>query len=285
MASAAEVRDAQRAAWASLSSAWETWDRIIMDQLRPVTDALVAHLRPSFGARHLDVASGTGEPGLTIARSAPATRVVLTDLSSEMLDVARRRADALGVTNIETRVCAADDLPYPDASFATVSVRFGYMFFPDLAAATAELARVLAPGGRLGAAVWVEPERNPWTSIAMAAIATETELPPPDPDGPSMYRCARPGQLGRLFTEAGLREVAEVDVPIELVTASAEEYWDMISDHVSLVAAALRRVGEGARARLRAHAIDAVGAYERGGAIRVPGLARCAVGTKAGDGR
>src|SRR5262249_58196257 len=133
-------------------------------------------------------AAGTGEPGLSIARLAPKGRVVLTDLVAEMLDIAARRARAQGIANIETKACSADDLPFNDATFDSVSVRFGYMFFPDVAKATAEFARVLAPGGRLGASVWVDPEQNPWTMIAMEAIATEVVLPPADPDRPSMYR-------------------------------------------------------------------------------------------------
>ncbi|HEX7460671.1 MAG TPA: methyltransferase domain-containing protein, partial [Dermatophilaceae bacterium] len=98
-----------------------------------------------------------------MARLAPIGRVVLTDLVPEMLEVAARRADKQGVTNIETRVCSADDLPFDDASFDSVSVRFGYMFFPDVAKATAEFARVLKPGGRVCSSVWVNPEANPWT--------------------------------------------------------------------------------------------------------------------------
>ena len=98
---------------------------------------------------------------------------MLTDLVAEMLDVAARRARAQGVANIETKVCSADDLPFDDATFDSVSVRFGYMFFPDMAKATAEFARVLKPGGRLCSSVWVKPEENPWTTIAMQAIATE----------------------------------------------------------------------------------------------------------------
>ena len=87
------------------------------------------------------------------------------------------------MSNVGTKVCSADDLPFDDATFDSVSVRFGYMFFPDVAEATAEFARVLKPGGRLCSSVWVKPEENPWTTIAMQAIAAEAELAPADPDG------------------------------------------------------------------------------------------------------
>ncbi len=173
-----EIRDAQRATWARCSAGWEKWDLVIIDQLRPVGAAIIESLAIAEDHQHLDIAAGTGEPGLSIARLSPKGRVVLTDLVPEMLEVAARRADAQGITNIETKVCSADDLPFEDATFDSISVRFGYMFFPDVAKATAEFARVLKPGGRVCSSVWVKPEANPWTTIPMQAIATETGLAP-----------------------------------------------------------------------------------------------------------
>lgn len=280
MPNAEEIRKAQRAAWAGLSASWEKWDSIIMDQLGPVGDEMIRRLDVAEDQQHLDIASGTGEPGLSIARLAAKGRVVLTDLSPEMLDVASRRAEAQGITNIETKVCSADDLPFDDGAFDSVSVRFGYMFFPDMAKATSEFVRVLAPGGRLCASVWVKPEENPWTSIAMQAITSEVAIPPPDPNGPNMFRCAAPGCVGALYERAGLHDIAEWDVDVELVTRSPEEYWQMISEHVSLAAWALQQVDESARARIRSRAIEGVAQFERDGRVRVPGAARAVVGTK-----
>src|SRR3954470_15406263 len=280
MPNADEIRNGQRARWAGLSASWEKWDSVIMDQLGPVSAAIIERLEVTEDQQHLDIAAGTGEPGLSIARLAPKGRVVLTDLAAEMLDVAARRAKAQGVTNIETQVCSADDLPFEDATFDGVSVRFGYMFFPDGAKATSELARVLKPGGRLCSSVWVKPGENPWTAIAMQAIATEAVVAPPDPDRPNMFRCAAPGYVGALYQNAGLRDVAEWDVDVELVTRSPEEYWEMISEHVSLAVAALQQVDEPARERIRAHAIAEVSAFQKDGKVRVPGVARCIVGTR-----
>ena len=280
MPRADEMREAQRARWAGLSAGWEKWDSVIMDQLAPVGDAIVERLEIGEADVLLDIASGTGEPGLTMARRAPRGHVLLTDLAAEMLAVAERRAHAQGITNVETRVCSADDLPFADTTFDGVSVRFGYMFFPDVAQATAEFARVLTPGGRLCSSVWVEPEENPWTTIAMQAIATEAVVAPPDPDGPNMFRCAAPGYVSALYEAAGLRDVAEWDVEVELVTRSPEQYWEMISEHVSLAVAALQQVDEPARERIRTRAIAQVSAFERDGEVRVPGVARCIAGTK-----
>ena len=67
---------------------------------------------------------------------------------------------------------------------------------------------------------------------------------------------------------------------VELVTQSPTQYWEMISEHVSLAAAALQQVDESARERIRANAIAKVSAFEKDGMVRVPGVARCIVGTK-----
>jgi SAM-dependent methyltransferase len=275
-----EIRDAQRAAWAGLSAGWEKWDSVIMDQLGPVSTAMIDRLGIADDQQHLDVAAGTGEPGLTVARLAPRGRVVLTDLSAQMLDIAERRARAQRITNFDTEVCSADDVPFDAATFDSVSVRFGYMFFPDVTTATSEFARVLKPGGRLCSSVWVKPEANPWTSIVMQAIASEVEPAAQDPDGPNMFRCAAPGHVSALYEAAGLHDIAEWDVDVELVTKSAEEYWDMISEHVSLAVAALAHVDAPARLRIATQVIAEVSRYERDGAVRVPGLARCIVGTR-----
>jgi len=80
--------------WAGLSSGWEKWDSVIMDQLGPVGAAMIERLDIAEDSQQLDIASGTGEPGLTIARRVPKGRVVLTDLAPEMLDIAARRAAA-----------------------------------------------------------------------------------------------------------------------------------------------------------------------------------------------
>src|SRR3954462_14746902 len=97
--SADEIRDVQRATWAGLSAGWDKWDSLIMDQLGPVGTAMIERLDIAEDQQHLDIASGTGEPGLSIARRAPKGRVVLTALAAEMLDVAARRARAQGADN------------------------------------------------------------------------------------------------------------------------------------------------------------------------------------------
>lgn len=280
MTSSDAIRTSQRRTWAGLSAAWERWDGVIMAQMAPVTDAMVGALDLRPGQRHLDVAAGTGEPGLTVAASVPGARVVLTDLSEAMLGVASRRAAERGLTDVAVEVCSADALPLENGAVDSVTVRFGLMFLPDPAAALREVARVLRPGGRVCASVWAEPAENPWTTVLAEAVATEVPLPPPDPDGPGMYRFATPGRVPELFRAAGLHDVEEWDVGVELVTRSPEEYWQVMSEHVSLAAAALGRVDEAGRRRMADAAVEGVRRHVQDGRVSVPGLARCTVGTR-----
>ena len=250
MPSAEEIRAGQRATWAGLSAGWEKWDAVITDQLAPVGTAMIERLEVTPDHRYLDIASGTGEPGLSVAKLVPTGHVVLTDLVPEMLAVAERRAQAAGVTNVETQVCSADDLPFDDATFDGVSVRFGYMFFPDVARGDRRV-RAGARAGRTALLVGVDrargepvdrdrhgrrsPPRWPW------------RLPTRMRRACSGARRREPSR--RRYEDAGLRDVAEWSVEVELVTQSPEEYWAMISEHVSLAVAALRagrRTGAGA---------------------------------------
>ena len=86
--------------------------------------------------------------------------------------------------------------------------------------------------------------------------------------------------MSALYEAAGLRSVAEWDVAVELVTSSPAQYWEMVSEHVWLAVVALEQVDEPARERIAQIVIAKVSTYERDGKIRVPGVARCIVGTK-----
>ena len=280
MQSADEIRAAQREIWAGLSAGWDKWDSITSDHLAPVGEAMIQSLNIAADQQHLDIASGTGEPGLSVAILSPKGHVVLTDLVPEMLEIAARRASANGISNFETLACSADDLPFDEAKFDSVSVRFGYMYFPDMAKATQEFLRVLKPGGRLCSAVWIKPEENPWTSLFMHAVATEVDIPPSDPRKPDMFGCAEPGYVSALYQRAGLLDIVEWDVEVELVTRSPIQYWEMMSERVSLAVAALQLLDKPARERIRNLVINAASTFEEDGKVRIPGLARCIVGTK-----
>ena len=98
----------------------------------------------SWGPRRvLDLATGTGDLALALARALPEAEITAVDFSSEMLAIAARK----GVPR--TVVADALDLPFEAAAFDCVTVAFGLRNMVDWGAALREMARVLAPGGHL----------------------------------------------------------------------------------------------------------------------------------------
>ncbi len=155
-----------------------------------------AGMRP--GHVVLDVACGAGQPSTTAAqRVRPDGRVIATDLSPQMADVTRRKAQRLGLDNLDVREMDAQALAFNDASFDTATCRFGLMFCPDPVRAASEVRRVLRPGARFALAVWDVPEKNPFLTSLAAVVSQFVPMPPPDPTAPGVFRLAPPGELER----------------------------------------------------------------------------------------
>jgi ubiquinone/menaquinone biosynthesis C-methylase UbiE len=237
--SASEISSAQKASWNKFSPGWQKWDTLFMGFLEPHGQAIIDQLKPDGSAVVLDIAAGTGEPGLSISRRLSGGKVVMTDLADGMLQVARDKAAAAGATNVEFQLADACQLPFEDNTFDAVSCRLGYMFFPDMAVATREMRRVLKPGGRIATTVWGAPEKNFWITCMMQSIKKHIDMPPPQPGAPGMFRCSQPGLVGELFAGAGLKNVCEADVPCKLRCDSAESYWTMMTEIAAPFVAAL----------------------------------------------
>ncbi len=138
-----QIRDQQRASWNKFSPGWRKWDHLMMEFLAPMGVEIIRLINPEKDDLVLDVASGTGEPGLTIASMLEGGKVVITDLSENMLETAAEHAARRGIKNVETLVCDVSDLPFDDNTFDAISCRFGFMFFPDMELAAREMHRVL----------------------------------------------------------------------------------------------------------------------------------------------
>jgi ubiquinone/menaquinone biosynthesis C-methylase UbiE len=143
MPDAREVLKQQHDTWDRFSVGWIKWDTQVVEMQAPVGQEMIRSLALADEGVHLDVASGTGEPGLSIAAQTPKGRVVLTDLSEAMLDWASSKAEKQALGNVDVRVCGVDDLPFEDASLDSVSCRFGFMYFPDIPGAVSELVAKL----------------------------------------------------------------------------------------------------------------------------------------------
>jgi SAM-dependent methyltransferase len=221
----ATYKAGQRRDWTDAAEGWRKWWRRLEDPLGPVGDRLIqlAAVRP--GHRVLDVATGIGEPALTAARLVgPAGRVVGTDISPGMLEVARERAAELGLGNVEFHEMDAEVLDLPENSFDAVLCRFGLMFLPDVDRALAGIRRLLVPGGRLAASVWGPPERYPMATVAFRAVARVLELPPPAPGTPGVFSLADGDALAGRFRAAGFADVHTETLIVRFEFESLEEY-------------------------------------------------------------
>ncbi|RAK70463.1 class I SAM-dependent methyltransferase [Hymenobacter edaphi] len=245
------IREQQKATWNKFSAGWRKWDDFTMDWLRPMGEEIIRRLQIRPTDLVLDVAAGTGEPGLSIAALARDGRVVITDLAEGMLAVARDKAADRGISNYETVACDVSELPFPDDTFDAVSCRFGFMFFPDMALAAREMHRVLKPGGRLAASVWGGPAQNAWITTIMGTISRHLQLPAPPAGAPGMFRCAGPGFLPELLRQAGFDHVHEAEITGQLRSSSKEAYWQFMNEVAAPVVAALSQADAATREKIR----------------------------------
>ena len=273
-----DISTAQKATWNKFSPGWKKWDDLVIRFLGPQGEAIIDHLAPHGTQVILDIAAGTGEPGLRIAQKLNGGKVVITDLAEGMLQVAVEKAARLGLTNVEFKEADANALPFPDNSFDAVSCRLGYMFFPDMAQAASEMVRVLKPGGRIATTVWAEPEKNSFVTITMGTINKHIPTPPPPPGAPGIFRCAQPGLVSELFKAAGLKNVSERDVPCPMPVNSPEQFWEWQTEVAAPVVAALSGADADTVAKVKADVIAVV--QERFPNGNVDACARVIVGTK-----
>jgi ubiquinone/menaquinone biosynthesis C-methylase UbiE len=198
-----------RTAWTDehLVGFFTTWSHEWAGLVQHTTAPLVEQLQIAPGHRVLDLASGPGEPAITIARLVgPAGHVTATDISAGMLKSAAANAHAVGVTNLVTTVAPADDLPFLDGSFDRVTCRFGVMYFPDVHRALVEARRVLVADGRAGFTLWPPDAEHPYADH-LALFERYFPSPDAEPEAPSSSRFSDGVSLGEELRAAGFEDI------------------------------------------------------------------------------
>jgi SAM-dependent methyltransferase len=193
---------------------------------------MIEQLALQPGQRVLELAAGPGDTGFLAAELIhPGGTLVCSDGTEAMLEVARVRAAAAGIDNVEFARLELEWIDLPTASVDAVLCRWGIMLIVDPEAAAQEIRRVLSSGGRAALAVWDSAESNPWATIPGRALVTLGHAEPPDPNVPGMFALAAPGRLRQLLESAGfldvLVETVELDRPYASVDAFVAETLDL----------------------------------------------------------
>ncbi|WCB94348.1 hypothetical protein DSM104299_03082 [Baekduia alba] len=267
----AELKARHRAMWAS-----GDYPAMVETFLLPLGPRLVAAAGIGAGRRVLDVAAGTGNAAIPAAQRG--ADVVASDLTPELLDAGRARADAAGV-ELEWAQADAEDLPFDDASFDVVISAIGAMFAPQHAATAAELARVCRPGGTIGLLSWT-PEGT--IGSLFEAIGPFAPAPPPGAQPPPLW--GSEDHLRELFGDA----VSWSTMTRETLQVTAFPERDAYAEHFKAsygptIAARRNAVANGREAEFDAALAGVFADADRGagGAARYELEYLIAVGTRA----
>jgi SAM-dependent methyltransferase len=264
--------------WQTMASGWERRRAEIEQVTRAVSEWMVEALDPQPGDTVLELAAGPGDAGYLAAPFLGEDgRLISSDFSSEMVEVARRRAAELGLENVEHRVLDAEEIALEDDSVDGVLCRFGFMLMPDPGAAVAETRRVLRPGGRLALGVWSTPGRNPWIALGGRILAERGLAPPPQAGEPGMFVLAEEERLQELLEGAGFAVERIEEVPVLLTYDDVDDYVTAANDTGGMFARIWREASEEEHQIIEARLAEAFEPFAVDGGYGLPGVAVVAV--------
>lgn len=217
--------DAARAYWTTLAPEWDAWS----DHLAPLAERfntrLIEAAEIDAGQSVLDLASGAGEPALTLARHVgPTGSVTATDLVPEMLAGARRRVETAGFSNVSFEICGMDELPFGPSTFHAATCRFGLMFTADPVAALSSIRNVLMPGGRAACMVWGARNANTMFEVLQTVVPPLLGEEVDEAESP-MFRFAEKGSLNDAFSSAGYEATDEIELEFTPEIDADEPFW------------------------------------------------------------
>lgn len=210
--------------WDKIAEKFDLW----LPHIAPVGEALLAALDAKPGERILDLASGTGEPALTLAQRLKGHVTILgVDAADGMVRVAQAKVMKERLQGISFRCMPAEQLALEDNSFDRALCRFGVMLFTDPLQGLKEMRRVLKPGGRFALAVWSTPEAMPtlhWSYQVFSKRLPE-DLHPPLAKVTSL---GASGLLEDLLATAGFSSFTVERKTFDYQFKSFDDYWDTV---------------------------------------------------------
>ncbi len=189
----------------------DAWDRAKArreETTGAATDMMLDLANIRTGDRVLDVAAGTGDLSILIAkRVGPNGHVLAADISAAMLNRAAQAAREASLSNVETGVMNADNLELDESSFDSVLCRMGLMLFPQPLKALTSMQRIVKPEGRVAVMVHSAAARNPYHALPLEIVRRIGKMAAPPPEQPGMFALGGPGVLEEIFRKSGLRDV------------------------------------------------------------------------------
>jgi SAM-dependent methyltransferase len=266
-------RKQSRETWGQMATGWEDRRDWLMALTRPVNDWLADKADPQPGQVILEIAAGTGDLGFNVAkRVGEEGRVISTDFTPEMVDVARGNGRALGLTNVEYRVMDAENMDLDDDSVDGVVCRWGYMLMADPAAALNETRRVLRDGGPLAFAVWSSADRNPWAAVPAMTLVQLGHVPPPEPGMPGIFAMGDPVRIRELVRGAGFGEPDLEEIRVDWRYADSDDLWDTLTRITGMLALTINALSDDEREATRAAIMENVAPFrDSAGSYTIPG--------------
>ena len=256
---------------------WVDAHTMIDAQIQPLGAQAMDRAALQPGERVLDVGCGCGPTTLELARRVgPYGAVLGIDLSSVMLDHARRQPRPAGAGEVRFEEADAQTATLPAAAFDVLFSRFGVMFFADPRAAFANLAKAIRPGGRLAFVCWRTFPENPWMAVPMMAALQHIPPPPiPGPEDPGPFAFASQDRVRGILEGAGFGDVGFEPLDQDVLVGGGQGVDTAVDFMLKMgpAAAALRDVGPEKTAQVVQAIREAIRPYEGPDGVKMAGAA------------